>query len=104
MRRLVFSFNNSSVGRGVPCRHLILSWHRFITIKQISESESLKKDLESAVKSFTCSLALCELAQGYYFSRPFTAGRTADVLREANDAIAASYAIAPIGDPQLARP
>jgi diguanylate cyclase len=47
----------------------------------------------------------CEQAQGYYFSRPLTAGRTADVLREPNDEIAASYAIAaPIGDPQLARP
>jgi hypothetical protein len=83
---------------------LRLSLRRFSTIKRISESENLNKELESAVKSFTCYLAFCEQGQGYYFSRPLTAGRTADVLREANDEIAVSYAIAPIGDPQLARP
>jgi diguanylate cyclase (GGDEF)-like protein len=46
----------------------------------------------------------CEQAQGYYFNRPLPAARIADLLREGNDEIAASYAIAPIGNHQLARP
>jgi hypothetical protein len=51
-----------------PLLRLLL--RRFSTIKRISELENLKKELESAVKSFTCYLAFCEQGQGYYFSRP----------------------------------
>jgi diguanylate cyclase len=46
----------------------------------------------------------CEQAQGYYFSRPLTAARVTDLLREPDDEIAAGYANAPVGDRQLARP
>jgi hypothetical protein len=34
-------------------------------------------------------------AQGYYFYRPLSAARIADLLREPNNEIAADYAIAP---------
>jgi diguanylate cyclase (GGDEF)-like protein len=46
----------------------------------------------------------CEQAQGYYFSRPLTAARIADLLRRPNDEIAAGYTTAPVGAAHLAHP
>jgi EAL domain-containing protein (putative c-di-GMP-specific phosphodiesterase class I) len=75
-----------------------------INLAHSLDIEVIAEGVETKVHVDFLVAAGCEQAQGYYFNRPLTAARIAELLREPENEIGAGYATAPVRAARLAHP